>query len=107
MEENPGAQRKRAIHFSNQVKSRLDRDFTGKIDWERDSPPSLKFLIKTNQRYEMSLEYNATEDTFLLYDRDAKTKRNETLGEFSPVNITTPNDTTPQEVCNAVKKYAV
>ena len=107
MEDDPGSRRRRAIHFSDQVKACLNREFIGKIDWESDSPPSLKFLIKTSKNYEMRLEYNATNDTFLLYDIDAKAQRNEDLGNFSPINITTPNDTTPQKVCDAVKKYAV
>ena len=107
MEDDPGSQRRQAISFSDQVKSCLNREFIGKIDWESDSPPSLKFLIKTSKNYEMRLEYNATNDTFLLYDRDAKAQRNEDLGTFSPKNITTPGDTTTQEVCDTVKKYAV
>ena len=106
MSESP-EKRDRAIQFSNQVKSTLDSEFGSNIDWEGDSAPNLKFVIKKDKNYEMRLEYNATEDSFLLYDRDAKTQRNETLGTFSPANITTPNDPTVSEVVEKVKSYAV
>ncbi len=99
--------RERAIQFSNQVKSTLNSEFESNIDWEGDSAPNLKFVIKKDKNYEMMLEYNATEDSFLLYDRDAKTQRNETLGTFSPTNITNPNDSTVSEVVEKVKSYAV
>jgi len=98
-------QRDRAIQFQGQVKSRLDSEFGSNIDWEGDSDPSLKFVIKESKSYEMRLEYNATDDSFLLYDRDAKTQRNETLGNYSPSNITTPNDPTPSEIVSKVKSY--
>ena len=101
MDDNPEAKRKRAIHFQNQVKASLDSEFGSNIDWEGDSDPSLKFVIKTSKSYEMKLEYNSSEDSFLLYDRDAKTQRNETLGSFSPVN------NTHSEITGKVKSYAV
>ena len=107
MDDNPEAKSKRAIHFADQVKASLNSEFGSKIDWEGDSAPNLKFVIKTSKNYEMKLEYNATDDSFLLYDRDAKTQRNETLGNFSPVNTTNPNDSTPSEIVNAVKSYAI
>ena len=100
------SQRKRAIHFSEQVKSKLNNVFDGtQINWEADSPPSLKFVIVRPKHVEMRLEYNATSDNFELYDRDAKTQRNETLGTFSPANITSPGDPTPQQVVDKVKSY--
>ena len=100
------SQRKRAIHFSEQVKNNLNKSFDGtQINWEADSPPSLKFVIVRPTHKEMRLEYNATSDNFELYDRDAKTQRNETLGTFSPENITTPGDITPQEIVDKVKSY--
>ena len=106
MSESP-QKRDRAIHFSKQVKSGLDSEFGTNIDWEGDSDPSLKFLIKKDKKYEMRLEYNATEDSFLLYDRDAKTQRNETLGTFSPANVTVPDDPTASQIVAKVKSYAV
>ena len=101
------SKRDRANHFGDQVKSSLNSEFGSNIDWEGDAPPNLKFVIKTGKNYEMKLEYNATEDSFLLYDRDAKTQRNETLGTFSPANITNSNDTTVSEVMKAIKSHAV
>ncbi len=106
MSESP-EKRDRAIQFSNQVKSSLNSEYASNIDWEGDAPPNLKFVIKKDKQYEMKLEYNAAEDSFLLYDRDAKTQRNETLGTFSPANITTSNDSTVGEVVTKVKSYAV
>ena len=67
----------------------------------------LKFLIKKDKKHEMRLEYNATEDSFLLYDKDAKTQKNETLGTFSPVDVTVPNDPTASQIVTKVKSYAV
>ena len=67
----------------------------------------MKFLIKKDKKYEMRLEYNATEDSFLLYDKDAKTQKNETLGTFSPVDVTVPNDPTISQIVAKVKSYAV
>jgi len=100
------SQRKRAIHFSEQVKSNLNKAFDGtQINWEADQPPSLKFVIVRPKHVEMRLEYNSSEDNFVLYDRDAKTQRNETLGTFSPENITTPGDITPQEIVDKVKSH--
>ena len=99
--------RDRAIQFSNQVKSTLNSEFDSNIDWEVDSAPNLKFVIKKDKKYEMMMQYNQEADSFLLYDRDAKTQRNETLGTFSPANITTPNDPTVGEVVAKVKSYAV
>ena len=100
------SQRKRAIHFSEQVKSKLNSAYDDtSLNWEADSPPSLKFVIVRPKHVEMRLEYNATSDSFELYDRDAKTQRNETLGTFSPENITTPGDITPQEIVDKVKSY--
>ena len=104
---DPVAQRERAIQFSDQVKVNLNAEFGSTIDWESDSSPSLQFLIKTNKSYEMRLEYNTTDDSFVLYDRDAKTQRNETLGNFSPANITTPGDATSSDIARVVKGYAV
>ena len=106
MSESP-EKRDRAIQFSNQVKSALSSEFDSNLDWEGDSAPNLKFVIKKDKNYEMKLEYNTKEDSFLLYDRDAKTQRNETLGTFSPANITTPNDSTVSKVVEKVKSYAV
>jgi len=103
--DDPIAQRKRAIQFSDQVKLKLDSEFGDKIQWEGASPPSLKFLMVRSKKTEMTLEYNATTDMFSLYDRDAKTQTGSILEEFSPVNITTPNDLTPSKVVNAVKSY--
>ncbi len=97
----------RAKHFSEQVKAKLENEFGSKVDWEGDSPPSLQFTIKTGKSYEMRLEYNQTEDSFELYDKDAKTQRNETLGKFSPANVTDPKDTTASDVVEAVKKHAI
>lgn len=99
--------RERAKHFSEQVKSKLNNAFDGTtLNWEGASPPSLKFVIVRPKKYEMTLEYNTTEDLFVLYDRDAKTQRGETLGDYSPQNITTPDDTTPQQIVDKVKSYA-
>ena len=102
---DPVAQRKKAIHFSDQVKLKLDLEFGDKIQWESASPPALKFLMVENKSIEMTLEYDPSNDMFLLYDRDAKTQRNETLESFSPSNITTPNDPTPSKVVKAVRDY--
>lgn len=101
------SQRDRAKDFSDQVKAGLNSEFASNIDWEGDSPPSLKFVIKKDKNYEMELKYNTEKDLFVLYDRDAKTQRNETLGEFSPANITTPDDPTVSKIVEAVKSYAV
>lgn len=106
MSDSP-AKQDRAIQFSNQLKSSLNSEFNSNIDWEGDSAPSLKFVIKKEKKYEMRLEYNSTDDSFLLYDRNAKTQRNETLGTFSPANITTPNDSTVDEVFAKIKSYAI
>ncbi len=106
MSESP-QKRNKAIQFSNQVKSNLNSEFGSNIDWEGDSDPNLKFIIKKDKKYEMRMEYNTTDDSFLLYDRDAKTRRNETLGTYSPANITTPNDSTVSEVVTKVKSYAI
>lgn len=103
-----GSQRDRAKQFADQVKYKLNSEFNDKIDWEGDSYPNLKFVIKTNsKKYEMKMEYNATEDSFSLYDRDLKTQKNETLGDFSPKDITTPNDPTPTKVVDKVKSHTV
>lgn len=100
------SKRKRAIQFSEQVKSKLNNAYDDEsLNWEADSPPSLKFVIIRPKHVEMRLEYNATEDNFVLYDRDAKTQKNETLGTFSPRNITSPGDPTPQEIIEKVKIY--
>ena len=96
---------KRATHFKDKVKASIDSAFSSNVDWERDHDPNLKFVIKTSKNYEMTLEYNATDDSFLLYDRDAKTQRNETLGSFSPANTSDPNDSTPSEIVNAIKSH--
>ena len=99
------SQRDRAKQFSDQVKKQLIKKFDNDIDWEGDQPPSLKFLVKKEKRYEIRFEYKPAVDMFELYDRDAKTQRNETLGEFSPANITTPNDPTPSKVVEKVISY--
>ena len=101
MDDNPTEKRERAIAFKNKVKASLDSEFGSNIDWEGDSDPSLKFVVKTSKSYEMRLEYNATDDSFLLYDRDAKTQKNETLGSISPVN------NAPSDVTDKVKSHAV
>lgn len=106
MSESPEKQ-DRAIQFSNQIKSTLDSEFGSNIDWEGDSIPSLKFVIKNDKNYEMRLEYNATDDSFLLYDRDAKTQKNETLGISSPANITTPNDPTVGDIVAKIKLHTI
>jgi len=99
------SQRDRAKQFADQIKSKLNSEFGDRIDWEGDSPPSLKFVIKNgDKKYEMRLEY-LNGDDFELYDRDAKTQRNETLGKYSSENITTPNDPTPDQVVAKVKEY--
>jgi len=102
------SQRDRAKQFASQVKSKLTSEFNDKIDWEGDSDPNLKFVIKTNsKKYEMKMEYDANNDSFSLYDRDLKTQKNETLGDFSPKNITTPNDPTPSKVVDKVKSHCI
>ena len=105
--EDPKAQRDRAVHFRDQVKAQLDKEFGSSIDYEGDHATNIKFLIKTGKKYEMMLEYNESEDSYELYDRDDKTQKNETLGTFSPKNITTPGDPTPSEIVKAVKNHAV
>ena len=100
--DDPGAERERAKQFADQVKIKLSSEFGDKIDWENDSPPSLKFLVKTDSKnYEMRLEYK-TGDSFLLYDRDVNTQTGDDLGKFSSENITTPNDPTPSKVVDKV-----
>ena len=106
MSESP-EKRDRAIQFSNQVKSTLNSELGSNVDWENDAPPNLKFVIKKDKKYEMMMQYNQEADSFLLYDRDAKTQRNETLGTFSPANITTPNDSTVADVVAKVKSHTV
>ncbi len=102
-----GSQRDRAKQFADQVKSKINSEFGDRVDWEGDSPPSLKFVIKNgDKKYEMRLEY-LNGDDFELYDRDAKTQRNETLGKFSSQNITKPNDSTPDKVVDKVKSHTV
>ena len=102
---DPQAQRKRAIHFTDQLKSILDKTFGHALHWEGENPPSIKWVIKKKKKYEMRLEYNPTNDTFLLYDRDAKTQRNEVLGTFSPVNITSPDDKTLSKIVDAITEH--
>ena len=100
------SKRDRAIHFSDQVKAHLNKIFDRtSLNWEYASPPSLKFVVVRPKNYEMTLEYNATDDKFELYDRDAKTQRNETLGTFDPANVTTPGDETAKEVAEKTKSH--
>lgn len=100
------SKRKRAIHFSDQVKAHINKVIdSGNIDWEADRPPSLKFVVKAPKQAEMRLEYKDSQDVFVLYDRDQQTQVGATLGEYSPENVTTPGDTTAQEIANKVKEY--
>lgn len=102
----PIAQRERAKHFTNLVKASLNSEFNSNIDWEGYTEPGLQFVIKkNNKKYEMRLEYNATADTFVLYDRDTKTQKNEELGIFHPANITNSKDTTVSEIVEKIKSH--
>ena len=98
---DPIDQRNRAKILVEKVKEKLITEFDKLVNFENDQLTNLKFVIKSK---EMMLEYK-NGDAFELYDRDAKTQRNETLGEYSSANIRDSSDPTPDKIVSKIKEY--
>ncbi len=79
----------------------LKNEFGSDLDWNSSPSTNLSFVVKKDKNYEIILEYNAADDLFLLYDKNARAQKDETLGTFSPT------DATPSDIVKAVKNHAV
>ena len=97
----PLKRRIQAKLLAEKVKAKLTGEFGDSVNFENDQLTNLKFVINSK---EMMLKYKNGHD-FELYDRDAKTQKGETLGNYLSSNIFDSSDDTPDQIVSKVKEY--